>query len=123
MRRSSPTSPRASSSICASAIGREAAALSEDELNPPAVYNGTLTLLYRLLFLLYAESRDLLPVREVRGYRRISLQQIKTRSPRRPAPSRTRREASSNAPTARDDRASTTAWQTLFAVVDEGDPR
>ena len=32
------------------------------------VFNGTLTLLYRLLFLLYAESRDLLPVKEVRGY-------------------------------------------------------
>jgi len=41
------------------------------------VYQGTLTFLYRLLFLLYAESRDLLPVREVRGYYQISLQQLK----------------------------------------------
>ncbi len=32
------------------------------------VFNGTLTLLYRALFLLYAESRGLLPVKEVRGY-------------------------------------------------------
>ena len=41
------------------------------------VFNGTLTLLYRLLFLLYAESRDLLPVKEVRGYWERSLTKIK----------------------------------------------
>ena len=33
-----------------------------------AVFHGTLTFLYRLLFLLYAEARDLLPVKEARGY-------------------------------------------------------
>ena len=37
------------------------------------VFNATLTLLYRLLFLLYAESRDLLPVKEARGYWEQSL--------------------------------------------------
>ena len=41
------------------------------------VFNGTLTLLYRLLFLLYAESRDLLPVKEVRGYWESSLTKMK----------------------------------------------
>ena len=41
------------------------------------VFQGTLTLLYRLLFLLYAESRDLLPVRETRGYYEISLSKLK----------------------------------------------
>ena len=41
------------------------------------VFLGTLTLLYRLLFLLYAESRDLLPVREVRGYWEASLKRLK----------------------------------------------
>ena len=41
------------------------------------VFNGTLTLLYRLLFLLYAESRDLLPVKEVRGYWERSLIKLK----------------------------------------------
>jgi hypothetical protein len=40
--------------------------ISQETLN--TLYQGTLTLLYRLLFLLYAESRDLLPVKEVRGY-------------------------------------------------------
>ena len=40
------------------------------------VYEATLTLLYRLLFLLYAESRDLLPIREA-PYRAASLTKIK----------------------------------------------
>jgi hypothetical protein len=40
-------------------------------------FHGTLTFLYRLLFLLYAESRDLLPIREERGYYPISLQALK----------------------------------------------
>ena len=44
-------------------------------------FSGTLTFLYRVLFLLYAESRDLLPVREVRGYYMKSLERIKQRSP------------------------------------------
>src|SRR5262249_19721689 len=41
------------------------------------VFKGTLTLLYRLLFLLYAEARDLLPVREVWGYWELSLNKLK----------------------------------------------
>ena len=41
------------------------------------VFNGTLTLLYRLLFLLYAESRDLLPVKEARGYWERSFTKLK----------------------------------------------
>ena len=41
------------------------------------IYHGTLTLLYRLLFLLYAEARDLLPVREVRGYWEASFTRLK----------------------------------------------
>jgi len=40
-------------------------------------FSGTLTFLYRLLFLFYAESRDLLPVREVRGYYQKSLEKLK----------------------------------------------
>lgn len=42
------------------------------------VFRGTLTLLYRILFLLYAEARDLLPAREVRGYWEKSLSRLKT---------------------------------------------
>ena len=40
-------------------------------------FQATLTLLYRLLFLLYAESRDLLPVKERRGYFEQSLTNLK----------------------------------------------
>ena len=40
-------------------------------------FGGTLTFLYRMLFLLYAESRDLLPVREMRGYHPHSLERIR----------------------------------------------
>ena len=49
-----------------------------DEAFRRQVFNGTLTLLYRLLFLLYAESRDLLPVKEARGYWGRSLTKLKT---------------------------------------------
>lgn len=52
--------------------GRQAP--SDEDLRD--VFRGTLTLLYRLLFLLYAESRDLLPVREA-PYHTASLQRIK----------------------------------------------
>ena len=41
------------------------------------VFHGTLTFLYRLLFLLYAESRDLLPAKEVRGYWEHSITRLK----------------------------------------------
>jgi len=41
-----------------------------------AIFQGTLTLLYRLLFLLYAEARDLLPV-HAREYREASLHRLK----------------------------------------------
>ena len=49
--------------------------LSQVRLNE--IFRATLTLLYRLLFLLYAESRDLLPAREVRGYWEVSVSKLK----------------------------------------------
>lgn len=47
----------------------------QEELD--AIYQGTLTFLYRLLFLLYAESRDLLPIKEYHGYFQKSLTKLK----------------------------------------------
>ncbi len=41
------------------------------------VFNGTMTFLYRLMFTLYAESLELVPINEVRGYRERSLYNIK----------------------------------------------
>ena len=49
-----------------------------DQLKLDEVFQGTLTLLYRLLFMLYAESRDLFPVKEIRGYYEKSLTRLKT---------------------------------------------
>ena len=54
----------------------------EEEEGPPSeevldeIYNATLRLLYRLLFLLYAEERNLLPVRDRKGYYRFSLTRL-----------------------------------------------
>jgi hypothetical protein len=47
---------------------------TEEEL--ASIFEATLTLLFRLLFLLYAESRDLLPIREA-PYQAASLQKLK----------------------------------------------
>ncbi|MBI4473579.1 MAG: hypothetical protein HY646_13000, partial [Acidobacteria bacterium] len=49
--------------------------LSQESLD--SVYEGTLSILYRLLFLLYAEARALLPVKEVRGYFAASLTKLR----------------------------------------------
>ena len=58
---------------------------SDDELG--LVFQGTLTFLYRLLFLLYAEARDLLPVQEQRDSCRIpSLQRMKESIAQRAGP-------------------------------------
>jgi type I restriction-modification system DNA methylase subunit len=54
-------------------LGRRAQP-TETELEQ--IRQGTLTLLYRLLFLLYAESRDLLPVHEAEYYK-LSLKSLK----------------------------------------------
>jgi hypothetical protein len=55
---------------------RAGGALNLDQDRLDNIFQGTLTLLYRLLFLLYAESRDLLPVHS-REYREASLQRLK----------------------------------------------
>ena len=42
------------------------------------VFHGTLTLLYRILFLFFSEARGLLPAKEVRGYYDTSIKKLKT---------------------------------------------
>ena len=44
-----------------------------DDAALATVFSGTMTFLYRLMFILYAESLELLPVHEVHGYREHSL--------------------------------------------------
>jgi hypothetical protein len=97
--------------------------LSPAERNPllEPFFSGTLTFLYRLLFLLYAESRDLLPVRELRGYHEKSLEKLKKQiageagTIEDEAPSRIK-AAYNDLSTALYDR-----LQELFQAVDQGD--
>jgi len=99
-------------------------ALPEDEraARLDDVFQGTLTFLYRLLFLLYAESRDLLPVREVRGYYEISLQHLKeeiatqAKTLEDQAPARLKKAYTTTATTLYD------RLLHLFRVIDQGDP-
>jgi len=84
---------------------------TEDSLRQ--IFAATLTLLYRLLFLLYAESRELLPVSDRLGYYRYSLTRIKREAMAR----LDRGEALS---TVSDD-----LWNdlaALFRIIDRGDP-
>jgi hypothetical protein len=77
------------------------------------VYQGTLRLLYRLLFLLHAEARDLLPVDDRHGYYRYSLTRLK-----REVAERLDRGEKLSA-------VSADIWchlEGLFDIIDQGDP-
>ena len=92
---------------------------SEADLN--LVFHATLTLLYRLMFLLYAESRSLLPIQEARGYSEISLKQLKEEIATAAgtisdeAITNLRRQYSTHQTTLY------TRLQTLFRAIDQGD--
>ncbi len=55
---------------------KERGITTEDEGTLTDVFNGCLTLLYRLLFILYAEARELLPVGDEHRYYRKSLRKL-----------------------------------------------
>ena len=83
-------------------------------------FTGTLTFLYRMLFLFYAESRDLLPVRQERGYYEYSLERLKQRIAHDAGELHDRVPTNLNTYSATD----TTLYdglQRLFAAVDKGD--
>ncbi len=97
-----------------------ARSVTVDDSALAAVFSGTLTFLYRVMFILYAESLDLLPVNEAHGYREQSLARIKaeiaahggTLISESPEKLRTFYQAGS---TALYDR-----LQNLFTVIDQG---
>ena len=96
-----------------------AAELTQERLD--GIFRGILTLLYRLLFLLYAEARDLLPVRETREYFGASL------AGSRPRWKAARAAAGRGAGSAKRhySAAGYTLYDRLsklFRVIDEGDP-
>ena len=79
-----------------------------------AIYDHALIVLYRLLFILYAEARELLPVRENAGYREsYSLESIKKGI---------QRNLSARKPLLPN---TATLWpqlKALFSIIDEGSP-
>jgi hypothetical protein len=78
-----PRAYRAVNALCrgfAAAGAFEPEALRRDPSLAGAVLDNALTLLFRLLFLLYAESRDLLPVRTNPAYRNKSLLALRERA-------------------------------------------
>lgn len=93
--------------------------LPQEELD--TIYQGTLTLLYRLLFLLYAEARDLLPVREVRGFWEASLARMKKEIADHAADIEDEVEAKLKKAYRDDSYALWGRLQRLFAIVDRGD--
>ncbi|MBN2472656.1 MAG: hypothetical protein JXN59_18170, partial [Anaerolineae bacterium] len=86
------------------------------------IYRGTLTFLYRLMFLLYAEARDLLPVKDDHGYHTASLRRLKTEIAARAgtiedaAPAAIRKTFAENSNALYDRLAA------LFVVIDRGAP-
>ena len=92
---------------------------TEEELAD--LFEATLTFLYRLLFLLYAESRDLLPVREA-PYQAASLKRIKEQVADRAGiaesdvPARVEKAYSAKDTTLYD------RLTLLFRAMDDGDP-
>ena len=85
------------------------------------VFQGTLTLLYRLLFLLYAESRDLLPAKEVRGYFEASITKLKREMAEAAGTIADEVEGKLRKAYRDDSYALYDRLAHLFAVVDQGD--
>lgn len=88
--------------------------LQTDQETLKAIYDNALIVLYRLLFILYAEARELLPVQQNAGYREsYSLDNLKKRVRQNLATHKLLLPTSA------------TLWaqlQALFTIIDEGSP-
>lgn len=93
---------------------------NEREAELDEVFRGTLTFLYRMLFLFYAESRDLLPVREVRGYWEVSLQKMKEEIKDKAGPIREEVETNLKKGYGASDTTLYDRLTELFTVIDKG---
>ncbi len=92
--------------------------LSEDDRK--RIFQGTLTLLYRLLFLLYAESRDLLPLRTSPEYFQASLTRLKQDIAEAAGPIADETQAKTKANYREDQYGLWQRLRRLFHVIDEG---
>ncbi|HHY58782.1 MAG TPA: hypothetical protein GYA08_25500, partial [Chloroflexi bacterium] len=92
------------------------------EIDLEQVFQATLTFLYRLMFVAYAESMELLPLTEAHGYGAVSLRQIKAKVAAAGG------EVEEDAPKklakayAASDVGLYTRLQQLFKAIDAGDP-
>jgi hypothetical protein len=86
------------------------------------IYQGTLTFLYRLLFLSYAEARDLLPVKERRGYYLKSLMRMKEEIKDAAELSESARAAKIDKHFSSTGRDLYDRLTELFALINKGDP-
>lgn len=94
------------------------------DLSQPAldhIFQGTLTVLYRLLFILYAEARDLLPVKEYHGYGQKSLKLIKEEIADKAADLEGGREEKLSTAYSATEDSLYRRLMTLCAVIDKGD--
>lgn len=94
---------------------------SQSELDE--AFEGTLIFLYRLLFLLYAEARDLLPVREIRGYHPVSLTRLRREVAKTAGPALS--HSKNKLEEAYANRGSYAFYERLlhlYRIVDKGDP-
>lgn len=91
-----------------------------EEIDLDLVFSGTMTFLYRMMFILYAESLDLLPVSEERGYGEYSLHALKRDLVRvggeaeTDSPERLRKHYTTKSTTIYD------RLKLLFGVIDKG---
>jgi hypothetical protein len=99
--------------------GRDAE-LPQERLD--TIFQGVLTLLYRLLFLLYAEARDLLPVREMSDYGEASLSKLKNEIEQAAGPIRDGEADRLRNHYRPDSYALYQRLARLFTVIDRGDP-
>ncbi len=80
-----PRAYRAVTALCrgfVAATGQDGGDVADDRDRAREVLDNALTVLFRMLFVLYAESRELLPVRTNPAYRRKSLLQLRERAAR-----------------------------------------
>ena len=99
---------------CRAVRRRSPQAAGEDVTAPEtrtAIYKNALFLIYRLLFVLYAEARDLLPL-NVPAYRAVCLRDLLAKV----------RENHKRGMDYDDDYAIWDRLQALFALIDQGDP-
>jgi TaqI-like C-terminal specificity domain/Eco57I restriction-modification methylase len=96
--------------------------LTADERNRllEPYFTATLTFLYRLLFLFYAESRDLLPVRQERSYYEASLECLKQEIAQKAGKLQDRVASNLTAAYSESSTAIYDRLVVLFAAVDKG---